>query len=99
MARVSLPPLFLHFALVFPDRPQPWVETDAGRAMATAFYVPAFLLGGSRVTLMLSGMHGSQASALFERIEQLEYAYLGACLVGGLILDRKSTRLNSSHRT
>jgi PAS domain S-box-containing protein len=86
VARLALPPLFLHFALVFPDRPNPWVATDAGRATVPAFYVPAFLLGGSRASLMLSGLHGTQATHLLERLEQIEYAYLGACLLGGLVL-------------
>jgi PAS domain S-box-containing protein len=92
VARLALPPLFLHFALVFPDRPQPWVETDAGRATGIAFYVPAFLLGGSRVTLMLSGLHGPQSTQLLERIEQLEYAYLAACLVAGTVLMTRALR-------
>lgn len=86
VARLALPPLFLHFALAFPDRPHPWVATDAGRAAVPAFYVPAFLLGGSRASLMLSGLHGPQSTILLERIEQIEYAYLGACLLGGLVL-------------
>jgi PAS domain S-box-containing protein len=96
VARLALPPLFLHFALVFPDRPRPWVTTDAGRAMVPALYVPAFLLGGARVTLMLSGLHGPQSSQLLERIEALEYAYLAACLLGGLALMlRALSRLRS----
>ena len=86
VARLALPPLFLHFALVFPERPQPWVASDAGRATLPAFYVPAFLLGGSRASLMLSGLHGPQATHLLERLEQIEYAYLAACLLGGLAL-------------
>jgi two-component system NtrC family sensor kinase len=96
VARLALPPLFLHFALVFPDRPTPWVATDAGRAMVPAFYVPAFLLGGARVTLMLGGLHGPQSSQLLERIEQLEYAYLAVCLLGGLaLMIRALSRLRS----
>jgi two-component system NtrC family sensor kinase len=95
VARLALPPLFLHFALVFPDRPNPWVRTDAGRPMVTAFYIPAVLLGGSRVALMLSGLHELQAVQL-ERIEQLEYAYLAACLLGGLaLMMRALSRLRS----
>ena len=35
-ARLLLPPLFLHFALVFPERPNSWVRSDAGRAAAAA---------------------------------------------------------------
>ena len=86
VSRLALPPLFLHFAMVFPDRPHPWVGTDAGRATVPAFYIPAVLLGGSRVTLMLSGLHGPQSTQMLERIEQLEYLYLSACLLGGLVL-------------
>jgi two-component system NtrC family sensor kinase len=96
VARLALPPLFLHFALVFPDRPRPWVATDAGRAMVPALYVPAFLLGGARVTLMLGGLHGPPSSQLLERLEQLEYAYLAACLLGGLaLMMRALSRLRS----
>ena len=32
-AQLLLPPLFLHFALVFPDRPDAWVRSDAGRSL------------------------------------------------------------------
>ena len=48
-AQLLLPPLFLHFALVFPDRPDAWVRSDAGRALAAALYLPALLLGGASV--------------------------------------------------
>ncbi len=35
VARLALPPLFLHFAFVFPERPNPWVRTRRGsRALA-----------------------------------------------------------------
>jgi hypothetical protein len=96
VARLALPPLFLHFALVFPDRPQPWVATDAGRTTVPAFYVPAVLLGGSRASLMLSGLSGPQATHLIERLEQIEYAYLAACLIGGLVLMMRAlSRLRS----
>jgi hypothetical protein len=92
VSRLALPPLFLHFALVFPDRPNRWVETDAGRATVPAFYIPAFLLGGSRVTLMLSGLHGPQSTQMLDRIERLEYFYLSACLLGGLVLMARALR-------
>ena len=32
-AQLLLPPLFLHFALVFPDRPDAWVRSDTGRTL------------------------------------------------------------------
>ena len=92
VARLALPPLFLHFALVFPDRPSAWVRTDAGRAMLPAFYAPALLLGGSRIALMMRGLHGPQSSQMLERLEQIEYAYLAVCLLGGLALMMRALR-------
>ena len=49
VARLLLPPLFVHFALVFPERPKAWVKSDSGRAMLPALYLPAFLIGGAQV--------------------------------------------------
>src|SRR5690349_5772132 len=46
IAWLVLPGLFLHFALVLPDRPSPWIRSERGRAMIPLFYVPALLLGG-----------------------------------------------------
>jgi PAS domain S-box-containing protein len=86
VARLALPPLFLHFALVFPDRPSAWVRTDAGRAMLSVFYAPALLLGASRIALMMRGLRDAQSSQMLERLEQVEYVYLTACLLGGLVL-------------
>jgi len=86
VARLMLPPLFLHFALVFPERPRAWVRTDAGRAILPVFYAPALLLGGSRIALLMRGLHGPESSRLLERLEQMEYAYLAVCLLGGLAL-------------
>ena len=92
VARLALPPLFLHFALVFPDRPSPWVRSEAGRAMLTAFYAPALLLCGSRILLMTRGLRGSQSSFLLERLEQIEYGYLAVCLLAGLVLMMRALR-------
>jgi hypothetical protein len=41
---LALPPLFLHFTLVFPDAPRRWTA-DAGRGLVVAATCPAFLLG------------------------------------------------------
>ena len=42
VARLALPPLFLHFALVFPERPNPWVRTSRPAARSCrSFYLPA----------------------------------------------------------
>ena len=47
VATLLLPPLFVHFALVFPERPDSWARSDAGRALLPLIYLPALLLGGA----------------------------------------------------
>ncbi|MEZ5316457.1 MAG: ATP-binding protein [Vicinamibacterales bacterium] len=95
VAWLALPPMFLHFALVFPDRPQAWVRTDAGRALVPLLYVPALVLGLWRVWLMLRLDEG-WAAAWLQRLESYDLLYLTACLIGGLLLMvRALTRLRS----
>ncbi|HET9372189.1 MAG TPA: histidine kinase dimerization/phospho-acceptor domain-containing protein, partial [Vicinamibacterales bacterium] len=96
IAWLALPPMFLHFALVFPERPNAWVRTDAGRAILPIFYVPALLLGGARVWLM-AGRLGSPAGAeMLQLIETLDLLYLVTCLLAGLaLMVRALTRLRS----
>ena len=54
-ARLLLPPLFVHFALVFPERPDSWVRSDAGRRLLPLVYLPAALLGGAEVAAVMRG--------------------------------------------
>jgi len=86
IAMLALPPLFLHFAFVFPERPDPWIRTDAGRTIMPAVYFPALLLGGSRAIVLARGAHGPQATHLLGRLEKFDLLYLSACLLGGLAL-------------
>ena len=92
VARLLLPPLFLHFALVFPDRPQAWVRSRAGHVGLVALYAPAAVLGAWRAAVMTGLVSGSAASPALERIEWLAYAYLAVCLVGGLALMTRALR-------
>ncbi|MEO6223272.1 MAG: ATP-binding protein [Vicinamibacterales bacterium] len=90
IATVMLPPLFLHFALVFPDRPNAWVRTDAGRRLALAFYLPALALAAARLaSLRFVAWGWMPADEMFRRlgqIQNIELVYLSACLLGGLTL-------------
>ena len=96
IARFLLPPLFLHFAFVFPDRPNPWAKSEAGRGVIPSFYLPALLLLGGRIVAFADGLHGSQSSVLLQRIESASLIYLALCLLGGLALMlRTLTRLRS----
>ena len=83
LAMLCLPPLFVHFALMFPERPDSWTRTDAGRTLLPVLYVPAVLLGVGRIVAILSG---DVASSVIGLIEQGEHLYLAAGLLAGLFL-------------
>ena len=84
IAILALPPLFLHFTLVFPERPRRWSGGQFGRAVVVAAYVPAIVLGIARVIAI--GLGRSDA-ALFARVisnlDRLELLYLALCFLGG----------------
>jgi PAS domain S-box-containing protein len=86
-AMLLLPPLFVHFALVFPDRPEAWARSDAGRALIPLLYLPALLLGGGRVAVVVRGSgHGQVLSTVVPLIERGELVYLAVSLVAGLVI-------------
>jgi len=96
IARLALPPLFLHFALVFPERSHAWARSAAGRTFLPVLYVPAVLLALWRVDALTRGIAGPDTSAQLERIELLAHAYLAVCLIGGLgLMTRALTQLRS----
>lgn len=86
VARLLLPPLFLHFALVFPERPNAWVRTRAGRASLVLFYAPAAIIGLARVAAVRGAFEGQAATAVLLGVERSAYVYLAICLLAGLTL-------------
>ena len=85
VSMLLLPPLFAHFALVFPERPDSWARSDAGRALLPLVYLPGLLLGAGRVaTMMRSGRNGGMLSSAIALIERLEIVYLAVSLLAGL---------------
>ncbi len=80
-----LPPLFLHFTLVFPERPRRWSGGEFGRAVIVAAYLPAIVLGIAQV---LAIGRGRNDAALLDRVvgnvERIELLYLALCFLGGL---------------
>jgi PAS domain S-box-containing protein len=87
VARLMLPPLFVHFALVFPERPESWVKSDTGRTLLPLLYVPALLLGGGEVAVILRGPgEGSILSSLLLFLQAAGLLYLAVCLVGGFVI-------------
>jgi len=87
VSMLLLPPLFVHFALVFPERPDSWAKSDGGRALLPLIYLPALLLGGAKVAAILRGdRHGDVLSSVIAFVERAELLYLALCLVGGLVI-------------
>ncbi len=85
VAIVLLPPLFLQFALVFPERPQAWVRSDLGRRTVPLLYLPALALAAARI-MALRWVPGDEMALRLGQIQNIELVYLSACLLGGLTL-------------
>jgi two-component system NtrC family sensor kinase len=96
VARLALPPLFLHFAFKFPERSNPWVQSPVGRALLPFFYAPAFVIGLARAFVMAGVVHVGPVSVWLQRFETISLTYLAVCLLGGLaVMVRALTRLRS----
>ena len=92
-AQLLLPPLFLHFALVFPDRPDAWVRSDAGRTLVPAIYLPALLLGGASVAAVINGaLHGNVLSRISGIVQSGQLIYLAISLIAGLTIMVRALR-------
>src|SRR5215212_3550736 len=93
-AQLMLPPLFLHFALVFPDRPDAWVRSDTGRSLVNAIYLPALLLGGASVTAVVNAAaHGEVLSRVADYVQIAQLLYLAVTLVAGLAIMVRALRM------
>ena len=87
VARLLLPPLFLHFALIFPDRPDSWARSDTGRTLLPLFYLPAALFGAAEVsTVVRGGRYGEVLSTMIGLAERGEMVYLAVSIVAGLAI-------------
>jgi two-component system NtrC family sensor kinase len=82
-----LPGLFLHFALVFPERSQRWTGSGVGRVLVPLIYVPALVLGAARaVALARSGANAPLFVGVVATLDRLEYVYLVGCFAAGLFI-------------
>jgi two-component system, NtrC family, sensor kinase len=97
VATLLLAPLFLHFTLVFPDRPSSWIRGRA-RRLVPLLYAPALLLGLTNVIavgrLPLNAALYSRALTLLDQIEPM---YLSVYMIAGLgVLMRAVARVRSA---
>ncbi|HET7697125.1 MAG TPA: ATP-binding protein [Vicinamibacterales bacterium] len=92
-AQLLLPPLFLHFALVFPDRPDAWVRSDTGRTLVPAIYLPALLLGAVSVAGVVNGArHGEVLTRVAGLVQAAQLVYLAVSLIAGLAIMVRALR-------
>jgi PAS domain S-box-containing protein len=97
VATLLLAPLFLHFTLVFPDRPEAWVR-GAGRRLVVLLYVPAGILFIANVIAVgRLSLNTGLYSRLLTQIDQIEPLYLSVYMIVGLVvLTRAMDRVRSA---
>jgi signal transduction histidine kinase len=86
VALALMPPLLLHFMLVFPERaPEPaW---SRGWWAMTLLYAPAFGLVLGRIFAIGAGaIDGPRLSSVLELLDRAELAYLFVCVVIALVV-------------
>ncbi len=96
VAMLALPPLFVHFALVFPER-QEGSSASRGRTLLPFLYVPAIALGVARVAVLLQrSLPGDTLERWITALDRLEMLQLVVALVvGQTITTRTLGRLRS----
>jgi PAS domain S-box-containing protein len=97
IAVMVLPPLFLHFALVFPERPHiPGYSALLARWLP-AIYFPGAVLGSTRALAVLrSGIDPEYFVRVIALLDRLEYVYLASFFAAGLaVLLRALSRARS----
>jgi two-component system NtrC family sensor kinase len=79
-----LPPLFLHFALVFPERRRRWTFGQAGRLLVLLLYIPALVLGLARVAVLSWNTADLQLLVrVVTVLDRIDLLYLALCFVAG----------------
>jgi PAS domain S-box-containing protein len=97
VAMLLLPPLFLHFALVFPERHHPWTESPTGRLLLPLTYGPAALLGFGRALVVARALgEGPAVSAALTTLDRLEMVHLAAGLLAGFLVMWRALRRTTS---
>lgn len=82
-----LPPLLLHFTLVFPERPQ-WSASIAKRfLLLPPMYVPAMVLVAGRIVALSRGASdGAALSRTLDWLDRAEPIYLLVCALAAILV-------------
>jgi signal transduction histidine kinase len=86
VAMALLPPLLLHFTLVFPERP-PWRAPLPLAVLLPVMYLPAVVLGTARIVAIARGAtDGAFLSRALDLLDRAEPAYLFLCAVAAVVV-------------
>ena len=98
VAILALPPLFLDFTRVFPERRRGTPRSRFDRLVSTVTYAPAVVLGLARVVAVArSSADAAEFVRISETLDRLELLYLAVCFIGGLlVLTRALARTRST---
>ncbi len=87
IATLLLPPLFLHFALVFPERPRrPWLASLADRRWPLLYAPPAALVLTRVIALLRASEDPAGLIGTIAALDRFEPLYVSLYLVTGLVL-------------
>lgn len=97
VALLILPPLFLHFALVFPERPHHEGYAALMARWLPAVYLPAAVLGSTRViAIVRAALEPDYFVRLVALLDRLELLYLAVFLTAGLAVLVRALRRSRS---
>ena len=86
VAMALLPPLLLHFTLVFPERP-PWRVSMPLAVLLPVMYLPAVVLGAARIVAIARGaIDGPFLSRALDFLDRAEPAYLFLCAAAAVVV-------------
>ena len=93
IAWALLPPLLLHFTLVFPARPARRHSPSMAAALVLLLYVPALALAAGRILALTGGSSdGPTFSQVIDLLNRAEQLYLGACAIGAVAVLARAFR-------
>ena len=86
ISTLLLAPMFVHFALVFPERASGRIRNRLGLMTLPMVYAPAVALGIAQAVLSASDAGSALFGRAVEVVWSLEVVYLATCVLSGLAL-------------
>ena len=86
VATLLLAPLFLHFTLVFPDRPSAWVRGSGRKAVGLLYAGAVVMFAVNVIAVGRLSANTPFYSRVLTILDQLEPLYLSVFMIAGLII-------------